>query len=108
MRPVSVSASATFDENGRAVAQLGPSTFGIRWTIKRMSTSTTSGAESQLVVYRNAEQASARIDGTYTANQNTSETEIALQTLEKLVFVWTQGDPGSVATIVLEGTQEGR
>lgn len=106
--PVSVSASATFDVNGRAIASLGPSVFGVRWKLSRMVTSTTSTAETQLRVYRNTEQPSTLVDSTYTANQNTSETTLTLMTLEKVVFVWSGGDTGAVATVVLEGEQEGR
>lgn len=106
--PVYQSASAVFDANGRASVSIGPTVFGIRWKINRLIVSTTSTAETQLRVYRGSEQASRMVDSTYTANQNTSETDVSLATLESLLFVWSGGDVGAIATAVIEGTQEGR
>lgn len=106
--PVYQSATGTFDANGRATVSIGPTVYGARWNVTRLVVSTTSTAETQLRVYRGSEQASRLVDSTYTANQNTSETDVTLGTLETLLFVWTGGDPGAIATAVIEGDQVGR
>lgn len=106
--PVNNSASATFDDSGRAVVSLGPTVYGVAWEITRVVVSTTSSAQTQLRVYRGTEQASRLVDSTYTGNDNTSETDVKLSNLESLLFVWTGGDVGAIATAVIDGTQTGR
>jgi hypothetical protein len=107
---LSVSASATFisDGAGGTVARvtLSPTVFGTEWDVKRMSVSTTSVAQTTLRTYRNIETPSAFIDGTSKANANISNMEIHLQTLDKLIFVFTGGDIGAIATAIVDGTYE--
>lgn len=101
--PLNVSVSATFGANGQARASIGPTVYGTDWIVKRMVTTTSSTLESQQNVYFNVESASSLIDGTYSGNSDTDDTEIPLHTLDKLVFVWTNGTPGAVATAILSG-----
>lgn len=101
--PLLVSISATFGANGEARAILGPVVFGTDWTVKRIVTTTTSVLESVLNVYFNVESVSSRIDGTYSGNKDVDDAEIPLRTLDKLVFVWQNGTPGAVATVILSG-----
>lgn len=109
MRVVNASASATFDANGQARATLGPSVYGVRWTITKMVTTTTSVDSATLKVYLNVVSEASIVDTTGSANADVSDdVGIVLETSDKLIFVWELGTPGTVATIVIYGRQEGR
>ena len=112
-RPLNVSVTATFTPVANsptdtiARAQIGPQTFGEKWHITRIVTNTTStglNGQSQLRVYRAIESPLTLLDGTYSADQDISDTDISLVTLENLVFVWTNGDNGSEAIGIISGT----
>lgn len=106
--PVAQSLSATFDADGNARAEIGPTVYGTKWTVTRLVTSTTSTDRAELRVYRNVESAGTLTDSTRSANADTSETRLELQTLDKLIFSWSKGTPGAVATANIYGSQEGR
>jgi len=100
------SQSAIINSAGRAVCTAGPERYGEQWRVTRMVTNITpitAGVNTRLDVYRNSETPSQMVDGTYTAEQNVSETDIGLRSGEKLVFVWSGGTPNSIATIILTG-----
>lgn len=109
--PLYESASAKFvdDGNGGTVARvtLSPQRFGSKWTVTRIVVSTTSSGNngsSQFRIYRNSEQPSAMIDGTYSGDQDVDETNFTVQTMEQLICVWTKGDLGTEGTVVITGT----
>lgn len=98
-------AQATADGNGRAETSVGPAKFGDQWDISLISTNTTSTAQAQLRVYRGVESDSAQILSTYSANNDTASggATITVRAGDKLVFVWTNADPGSICTARIEG-----
>lgn len=95
---------ATFDASGRAVVSLGPTVYGSKWNVDRMVVTTQSSAVTKCFVYRNVEQATALTDSTKTGNADTSETDIDLTPPDKLLFVWSGGTPGAIATAIVSGT----
>lgn len=100
---------ATADANGRAVASTGPHKFGESWVITSLNTNTNSVAESQLRVYRGVESDSAIVASSYSGNQDSAGgSEIKVPAQDKLVFVWSSADPGSLCTCRLEGDLNSR
>lgn len=112
--PLDASGSAKFISDGHggtiATVILGPTVYPTSWQIDRMvvTTTNTNVLQSRLNVYRGMISPSRVVDSTYTGDQNVSETSIALACLDTLAFVWTGGSIGSVATVILSGTVNGR
>jgi hypothetical protein len=113
--PLDSSVSATFVSDGAgssiARAQIGPTVFGIKWHVQSVATQTTSDrsefGSSQLLVYQDTETPSRFLYGSFNADGDVaSGGETALETLSKLVLVWTQGNIGSIATATIRGTVE--
>lgn len=98
------SASAVFDASGKAQVQMGPSVYGSRWNVDRMVVTSTSTTQTTCAVYRNSVSDQNKVDNTRTGNSDTSETNIDLYPPDVLIFVWSGGDVGTVATAVLAGT----
>lgn len=102
--PLMEYAQATADANGRAEVSAGPDKFGDRWEINLITTNTNSTAQTELRVYRGVESETTRVLGTYAANNDTaSGTTLVARAGEKLVFVWSNADPGSICTVRIEG-----
>lgn len=96
--------TAVADATGRASVTTGPQKFGDSWTVKSMATTTNSVAESQLKIYRGVESDSALLVSTYSGNQdNAGGSEIQIPGQDKLVFVWSNADPGAQCTCRIEG-----
>lgn len=91
-----------------ARAQVSPQIYGVKWRIERIATSTTSTKDTELRIYRGDEQPNRLVDSTYSGNLDTSDTPIIVETTEQLKFVWSLGDPGSIATATIHGMQLGR
>lgn len=98
-----VTTSATFSALGIATAQLGPMVYGHTWRIRRMVTKTTSLVRTELRVYLNGVGDTNLVAGTYNANMDFNETDVTLQNLDKLYFVWSLGTVATIATIKLQG-----
>lgn len=109
--PLRESASATVDSSGRARAVVQPMRAFERWDITRVTVACTS---TSLVptcrIYRSSEAPSNLIEGTFSGNQDSSDTQTMLETGESLIAVWegkeiaTAGaDIGSVCTLTVEG-----
>lgn len=97
-------AQATANGTGRAVAEAGPKRAGDRWEITLINTNTNSTAQAELRVYRGVESESARLFGTFSANSDTaSGSTITVGSGDKLVFVWSGADIGSICTARIEG-----
>lgn len=105
-RPLDTSRTATFDAAGIARVVLGPTVYGERWRVKRMSVNTTSANDTDVRVYLNAEIDTRMIDGSYTGNRDFSETDLTLQTLDRLIVVWIAGTPGALASFLVQGTSD--
>lgn len=104
---LNTSASARVGSNGRAMIALGPTVFGVTWTVKIIAVNSDSAIKPRFKLYRNVESPTTYIDGTTNGNQNTSETEIALLNLDKLVCVWEGASAGANVSVFIQGSQYG-
>lgn len=96
---------------GTAVVRMSPSTAGSSWVVKRMTTIVTGGTITpstiiNLAVYLNSVSESNRVDGTQSAAQDTSETNVPLQASDTLIGVYTNVPAGGVCTLTISGTKE--
>jgi hypothetical protein len=109
--PLRESQSAVVGVSGRALAIVQPMRAFERWDITRVTVACTS---TTLVptcrVYRSSEAPSNLIEGSFSGNQDSSDTRTLLESGESLVAVWegqtvgTAGaDVGSVCTLTIEG-----
>lgn len=108
MHPLDKQAQAFLADDGsgvgKAMASLGPERYGDVWTVRLMTTQNdASTTDIQLRVYRNNESPGAMVDSTYSGRQATSPTELELRAGEKLIFVWSKGDIGTLCTVRVEG-----
>jgi hypothetical protein len=69
-----------------------------------MTVSTSSAANTDARVYLNAEIDTRMVAGSYSGDRDFNETDITLQTLDKLIVVWVDGTPGANASFLLQGT----
>lgn len=99
------SARATADNNGRAVARIGPQRAFETWNVTRLTVQSTS---STLVptakVYQGLITDSLLIDGTYTGTLDHTDTSIRLESGHDIIVVWEGGDVGSECTFTVQGT----
>jgi len=95
---------ATADANGKASVSSGPRKFGETWNVTLFATTTNSVSETQLRIYRGVESDTALVASTYSGNQDTaSGNPVLVPSQDKLVFVWTGADPGSICSCRIEG-----
>jgi len=97
---------ATFDASGIARATIGPQIYGTKWLVDRINVTSTSVLSSQCRVYLNAEVDTALFTGTYSGNQDSDDSDFTMDTLDKLIFVWSGGTVGAVATAIVTGKIE--
>jgi hypothetical protein len=93
----------------RAQLIIGPDIYGVIWYVERIVVTTNSSqtnGQSRCRVYLNTESVTALLDGTYSGDQDVNETKLTLMAGEKLFVVWTGGDFGALATIIVSGTYE--
>lgn len=101
--------SATFVDDGSggtvARAEVGPPTAFRGWHVTRLTSMTTnpSSVYTTLRVYKNFESPSSYLDGSFRADQDTSETNIVLNPADKLVCVWAKAPAGTIATLTVSG-----
>jgi hypothetical protein len=89
---------------GTCQAEIGPRRYGERWSIQLMSCNTTSNVECQLRIYRGVVSDSAQVMSTYSANNDSAGgSVIELPAGDKLIFVWSNADIGSICTCRIEG-----
>lgn len=97
------------DAEGSAQGDTGPFRYGEAWTVRLVSTSTTSTAESQLRVYRGVPSDTSLVLSTYSGNSdNAGGSELHIPAGDKLVFVWSNCDPGASCIARIEGDIESR
>jgi len=106
VRPLDTNRSVTFDSTGTARITIGPTIYGERWRVRRMTVTSTSDTDSDARVYLNAEIDSRLIAGTWSGNRDFNETDITLQTLDRFIVVWEGGSPGASASFLLQGIAE--
>lgn len=105
--PLDFSQSAPLTDDGTgtgnciARATFGPVIYGQQWRVQRLITTVNIDpavdATIQLRVYRIYETPSRLLDTSNSGIDDTSETDILLNTNEKVICVWT-GPPEAIAT----------
>ena len=102
--PLDVSVSATAGADGIARAQIGPTIYGHTWEVRRIVTTTNDFVlRNELKLYLNAENLGRMIGGSYNGNQDFNEDDFTLQTLDKLIPVWSLCTTGTICTLQLQG-----
>lgn len=69
-----------------------------------MTVTSDSASDSDARVYLNAVLDSRLVAGSWSGNRDFNETDLTLQTLDKLIVVWDGGTPGANASFLLQGT----
>jgi hypothetical protein len=108
------SVSATFASDGlggtvcRAVAS--PTRAGISWNVEQISSQVNppSVPSSRLKVHRGPESKTTYLEGTFTADDDSTDTKYTLGPTDFLTLVWTGGTLGAVATATIHGTATDR
>lgn len=107
--PLNESATAQADASGNAIVRMTPGVSGSSWKIKRMVTSV-AGVNPRtivnLVVYRNVISETNRLDGTTSAAQDASETDIDVSASDTILGVYSDCPVGSFATLAVSGYKE--
>lgn len=109
-----VSVSAVFASDGlggticRAV--VSPTRVGILWEVEQISSvvNPPSVPSSKLKVYRGPESNTTYLEGTFTADNDTTDTKYTLGSTDFLTLVWTGGTLGAIATATVHGTLRDR
>ena len=100
------SGSATIDSGGRAELEVGPAAAGVFWDVSRMVVSATEG-DPQAVVYLGPEDPGNIVDAADSARLAVSDSSsLLVQAGARLLCVFTEGDPGSLVSWVLYGSEE--
>jgi len=108
----SVSAQFVSDGLGGTVcrAVVSPTRVGISWDIDQMVTTVNPPTipSSQLKVYRGPVSVTTLLEGTFTADNDSSDTKLSLGSTDFLTFVWTGGSLGAIATATVHGIARDR
>lgn len=104
VRPLDTSRTAVFNSAGTATVTVGPTVYGESWRIRRMTVISDSADDSDAKVYLNAVLDSRLVAGSWSGNRDFNETDLTLQTLDKLIVVWDGGTAGAHASFLLQGT----
>lgn len=106
--PLYESQSAVADAQGNATVRFFPGVAGSSWKVKRITTSVNVAPSTliNLVMYRNTVSETNRVDGTESAAQDSSETDIDLQASDTLIGVYSNAPVGSNCTITLSGDKD--
>lgn len=107
---LSVTASAVLDGSGNGIAAAGPQAAGEVWQQFTVAVSCSSNAaEATCKVYAGApvQTASTFGDGTTWGSTGNSTTNVngPVHPGQEITAVWTGGDPGATATMVITGTR---
>lgn len=102
-------ASVILNSSGAGFAVLAPPGWGTRWGITSLQVSTTTGPadQSQCQLYEGAVADSRKLGQTAQGGGDTIAFTRLISYGETLVAVWSQGNPGDTATLVLHGWKEG-
>lgn len=106
--PLSESASVTLDNGGRAVARLGPRPHE-QWEVTSVSITVSDDPNGgQLIPSATlylGEPGGARLDGTDSGNNDTTDVRFTLRQGQTASVLWTDGNPGTVAIVNVYGTK---
>lgn len=105
VRPLDTNRTGVFDANGIARVTVGPTVYGESWRVRRMTVTSDSALDSDAKVYLNSEIDSRMVAGTWSGNRDFNETDLTLQTLDRLIVVWVNGTPNAHASFLLQGTK---
>lgn len=108
--PFTLSASVTLDGTGAGTASLGPSFPRESWTVQVASVSaSTNVKEATAKVYAGPQAAQPWFaDGTTwgSTGDSTSSFSAPVYLGSKVIAVWSGGDAGAIATLVVTGTRK--
>jgi len=104
VRPLDTNRTVTFDATGTARVTVGPTVYGESWRVRRMTVTSDSALDSDARVYLNSEIDSRLVAGTWSGNRDFNETDLTLQTLDRLIVVWVGGTIGAHASFLVQGT----
>lgn len=107
MTTLTTSATAQIGPDGRVVISIGPTVYGVTWRVTRVSINSDSVDQPTFRLYKNAETPSMFQDGSRTGKGDSSETDIQLFNLDKLICVWEGGTPGTNVGVFIQGEQSG-
>lgn len=102
--PLDISAQAQFASDGTATVTLGPNTFGHSWKVALIGISSTSVAETEFFLYQDFVSPGRNIGGSWSGNKDFDGGERPLSYGQKLIGTWINGDPGTWATMIVQGT----
>lgn len=93
------------DGTGAGILTLGPDRYRVHWLVDRIITTATAGP-LEMRMYNNFISPSAVIDTSSSGEDDTSEIigGLRLTSPDKLVFAYSGGIPGTIATAILWGT----
>lgn len=97
--------TVVIDANGEGwIDTVGPAQYGEEWEITATQCLVTgSSSESRLQVYRNGRH--QIVEGTYSGNQDNSDTRFKLRSGERLAYHFTGATAGAIATITVSGSR---
>lgn len=101
--------SRTADANGRAVCIIQPLRAFENWDVRKVSVrSTSSTLVPTFKLYRTSESPTNFLEGTYSAQFNSSDVNIELDNGDRLVGIFENADVGASCTMSATGTKRGR
>jgi hypothetical protein len=106
--PLTVSASVTLNGSGAGTASIGPQFPRESWDVSVASVSvSTNTAEAQCKVSQGAYAGQTFVDGTTwgSTGDSTSNFSAPVYLGSQVFAVWTGGDAGATATLVVTGTR---
>lgn len=108
-QPFTRSASVTLSGSGGGTAAVGPTITNEVWTVSVASVSVaTNVAEATCKTYAGSVTAGGFVDGTTwgSTGDSTSSFSAPVYSGQQVFAVWTGGDAGAVATLVVSGTRQ--
>lgn len=101
--------TATANAAGKATCQVQPLRAFESWKVTNTAVQSTSTTKVPTVkLYRGSESPSNFIEGSYSAQFNSSDTVIDLNNGERLLVVFENCDVGAVCTVSVSGEKVGR
>lgn len=102
--PLDTAATVVLDANGNGSVQIGPTKPFENWRVTNLAVSVSTNAiEPTAKVYKGPSSARNLIAGTYTGSNDSTTLDTDLRTGEVITVEWTNGDPGSIATVSISG-----
>jgi hypothetical protein len=95
------------DGDGRAV--LGPTYGPSTWHVQTISVRTSQPGQGdipQCAIYRGTEDSNGYVDTTYDGSADSTDVNFDITQGVQIIAVWTDGNPGDIATLSVYGTRE--